>query len=251
MNTSSWRIIALLSIFSINAWSANPPGVRIQNIQAVGSGCPQGSFHANISPDGSNFSLLLDNFISESNLYNPISRLLCELRITFQVPRGWSMAVIQADYRGFVYADANTMATHQALYSFDGSKPRNERPGYENSGRYSFRATEFRGPVEKNYFIRHTLDQRVVPWADCSSNGTQTLFLTTFLMSRNFNVSSQLMAQITLDSVDGVLQSQNYQLAWRTCTPSGVRPPPSQTPTDPGEPRTPKPPGGGRPPRFP
>ncbi|MFS4457982.1 DUF4360 domain-containing protein [Bdellovibrio sp. HCB2-146] len=247
MRITSWRVIALLSFISLKSFAAAPPGLRIENIQAVGSGCPVGSYSANISPDGSTFSLLLDNYVAESTIHNPIARLMCELKVSFRVPRGWSMAVMSADYRGFVYAEAGTVATHQAIYSFDGSRPRNERPGYENSGRYSFRAQEFRGPYSDNYYVRYQIDPRVAPWAACSANDVQTLYVTTFLMSRNLNLSAPVTAQISLDSVDGQLQSQNYQLAWRTCTPSGgggVGP----RPPDPGSPRPPAP---GRPPRYP
>jgi hypothetical protein len=247
MGSAGWRLMALVSLISFKAWSAAPPGLQVQSIQAVGSGCPVGSYSATISPDGSTFSLLLDNFVAETSMRNPIARLMCELKVSFRVPRGWSMAVMSADYRGFVYAEANTVATHQALYSFDGSKPRNERPGYENGNGYSFRAQEFRGPMQDNYYVRYQIDPRVAPWANCSNNDVQTLYITTFLTSRNLYANSNVSAQITLDSIDGALQSQNYQMSWRTCTPSGNNPRPPG-PVDPGAPRPPNP---GRPPRFP
>ncbi|WII73850.1 DUF4360 domain-containing protein [Bdellovibrio sp. 22V] len=248
-----WRtllpFIGVLFFNSLQAQAQTPPGVRVQDIQAVGSGCPIGSYNATISPDGQAFSLLLDNFIAESTMHRPIARLNCELRVRFYVPRGWTFAVVSADYRGFAYAEAGTMVTHQALYSFDGSKPRNERPGYENGGTYNFRAQEFRGPYNDNYFISHKIDPRVAPWAPCSNDPNQTLFITTYLMARNLNLSSLVQSQITLDSIDGQVQSQRYQFLWRQCTPTNG-PRPGQPPTDPRNPR-PRDPGNGRPPRFP
>ncbi|UOF01299.1 DUF4360 domain-containing protein [Bdellovibrio reynosensis] len=250
-----WRNIAQLSFATLmfaglNANAQTPPGVRVQSLQALGSGCPAGSYSANISPDGQSFSLLLDNYVASSTMQNPISRLMCELRVNFHVPRGWSFAVVSADYRGYAYAEAGTYAVHQALYSFDGSKPRNERPGYENGSTYNFRQQEFRGPYNDNYYIRHDIDPRLAHWSPCRNDDTQTLFLTTFLMSRNLNLSSLVQAQITLDSVDGRVQSQNYRFAWKRCTPGnggGYNPNPG--PVDPGNGRQPRNPG--RPPRFP
>jgi hypothetical protein len=245
----SWQVISfsLFLLFSLSVRAQVPSGVQIANIQAIGTGCPQGSFSANISPDGKAFTLLLDNYMAESTFQNTISRLMCEVRVSIQVPRGWSYSVISADYRGYAYAELGTVVTHQGLYSFDGSRPRNERPGYGDGGTYSFRAQEFRGPYNSNYYIRHTLDPRTAPWSPCRSEDLQTLHITTFLMARNLNTSSQLQSQITLDSIDGSLQAQNYQLQWRQCRPTGSDP----NPNPPGD-RQPRPgPGDGRPPRFP
>lgn len=236
-------ILVLLSRLTTQAQV--PSGVQIANVQAVGTGCPQGSFSANISPDGQAFSLLLDNYIAESSFQNPISRLMCEVRVSIRVPRGWSYSVISADYRGYAYAEVGTVVTHQGLYSFDGSRPRNERPGFGDGGTYSFRAQEFRGPYNNNYYIRHTIDPRIAPWSPCRNDDLQTLHITTFLMARNLNSASQLQAQINLDSIDGSLQAQSYQLQWRQCRPSGVAPTPPRGPQ-------PRPgPGDGRPPRYP
>lgn len=246
-----WRFLTstfsiLVCSLSSTAFAQTPYGVHVDNISAVGSGCPAGTYSATISPDGQAFSLLLDQFFAESTMQNPIARLMCELKVNFRVPAGWTFAVLSADYRGFAYAEAGTVAVHQALYSFDGSRPRNERPGYQDGGSYSFRMQEFHGPYNNNYSIRHELDPRIAPWAPCRNESTQTLFLTTFLMARNLNLSSLITSQISLDSIDGHAQSQQYRLAWKRCQPTvGPQPPPV-------DPRNPRPnPRPGRPPRYP
>lgn len=249
-----WRSFAhlaglLLLVATQQSQAQTPPGVRIQSLQAVGSGCPAGSYSANISPDGQTFSLLLDNFVASSTMQNPIARYNCELKVNFYVPRGWTFAVLGADYRGFAYAENGTTVMHQALYSFDGSKPRNERPGYQDGGSYNFRLQEFRGPYNDNYYIHHDIDPRVAPWAPCSNQENQTLFVTTYLMARNLNLSSLVQAQITLDSIDGSVQSQRYQLAWRQCATS--TPLPGRPGTDPRNPGNPRQPDPGRPGRYP
>lgn len=235
-----------------HAAAQTPPSIRVHSLQAIGTGCPAGSYSATISPDGSTFSVLLDNFVAESNMHRPIVRLNCELKVNFQVPAGWTFAVTSADYRGFAYAEQGTMVSHQALYSFDGSKPKNERPGYQNGGTYNFRAQEFRGPYNDTYYIQHKVAPGTAPWAACNANSLQSLYITTYLLARNLNLSSLLTAQISLDSVDGAVQSQRYQLTWRSCRPNngggGSVTPPRET--QPGGPERPGP-RPGRPPRFP
>lgn len=241
-----WRrlFIFYCSCFSLvnHANAQSPAGIKIQNMQVFGSGCPAGSYSANISPDGQTFSLLLDNFVSESTLQHPVSRLLCELKVNFFVPRGWTFTIVSADYRGFAYAEPGSYVAHQALYSFDGSKPRNEKPGYQNGRSYAFRSQEFHGPYNDVYYIHHDLDHRLAPWAPCNNSESQTLFLTTFLMARNLNLSSDIRSQIALDSIDGQVQSQRYKLIWKTCAPES-RPGNSERPERPKNP--------GRPPRYP
>lgn len=251
-----WRSIAPMALSFImcaasSALAQTPPGVRVESLQVVGNGCPVGSYSATISPDGQSFSLLLDNFVAESTMQNPISRLMCELKANIKVPRGWTFAILSADYRGFAYVEPGTMASHQALYSFDGSKPKNERPGYQNGGSYSFRVQEFRGPHNDNYVIHHDIDPRVAPWAPCRNEDTQTLFITTYLLARNLNLSSLVNAQITLDSIDGQVQSQKYQIAWKRCSIANDPVPPGRDSGNPGNPRPNPPPNPGRPPRFP
>lgn len=237
-----WRKIAPLTLLTLsvafNANAQSPAGVRVHSLQAIGSGCPAGSHNVTISPDGQTFSLLLDNYTASSTMQNSLARLNCQVKVNLAIPAGWTFSVISAEYRGFAYAEAGTLVTHQALYSFDGSQPRNERPGFENGGTFNFRAQEFRGPYNDNYYIRHEIDPRTAPWAPCGNQNLQTLFITTYLMAQNLNRSSLVQAQISLDSVDGQIQSQTYQLAWRQCS----RPYP-QVP-DPGRP--PRYPGPGR-----
>jgi hypothetical protein len=232
---------------SIIAHAEVLPGVQVRSIQAVGNGCPQGSFSAMISPDGTTFSLLLDQYIAESTRQMTLDRKACQLRAEFSVPSGWQFSVVSADYRGFANVEGGAIATHQAIYSFDGGKPPNERPGFQDGSNYSFKAQNFNGPFQDNYFIHNEIDPRIAPWSPCLSNSAQTLFISTFLTARALNWRSPAFAQITLDSIDGQVQSQKFRFSWRRCS-LNTRP----TPPPPGQGQPGRPPvNPGRPPRFP
>lgn len=238
----------LLLTSSFSAQAQVPPGIQVRNIQAVGSGCPQGSYSAVISPDGGSFSILLDQYVAESTRQMSLDRKNCQLRVDFAVPAGWQFSVLSADYRGFANVEGGSVATHQAIYSFDGARPPNERPGFQDGSNYSFKAQNFNGPFQDNYYVHNEIDPRLAPWSPCSSVNSQSLFVATFLTARSLNPRSPSAAMITLDSIDGQVQSQNFRLAWRGCSVGG-RPQPPPPPAQPPPPRgNPNP---GRPPRFP
>lgn len=240
-----WRIYFFFFIISQQAFSESPGRVTITQVQARGSGCPAGSVSGNISPDGSAFTLLMDNYQAISNGNLQIDRKMCDVRVDLAVEPGWSYAIISADYRGFVSVSPGSVATHQAIYSFDGSKPINERPGFENGKGHAFRAQEFRGPIMQNYTIHTDLPVGLAPWSPCVQSPQATLYITTYLMARTLTNLAQSEANITLDSLDGAIQSQSYQLVWRRCVGN---PQPGQPNLPPPRPR---PDPGPRPPRFP
>ena len=240
--------ILMLLISSPSAQAQLPPGIQVRNVQAVGSGCPQNSYSATISPDGSSFSLLLDQYMAESTRQMTLDRKNCQLRVDFAVPAGWQFSVLSADYRGFASVEGGSVATHQAIYSFDGSRPPNERPGFQDGSNYSFKAQNFYGPFQDNYFIRNEIDPRLAPWSPCLGTNSQSMFVATFLTARSLNPRSPSSAMITLDTIDGQIQSQNFRLSWRTCSLGGGRPP---QPPPGGAPPPSRPGNSGRPPRFP
>ena len=152
---------------SNNQTTEAPSKIIVSQVRAQGSGCPAGTVSGNISPDGSAFSLLMDNYQALSNGNNQLDRKMCEVMVDFSLDPGWSYALVSADYRGFVNVANGSVATHQAIYSFDGSRPINERPGFQNGRGHLFKGQEFRGPISDNYFIHTDLNPAQAPWSKC------------------------------------------------------------------------------------
>lgn len=224
-----------------------PDNVRVRGVRAYGRGCLIGSANGVVAPDGSSFSLLMDNYIARATGSRGLDRKNCDIQVDLEIPRGWSYSIISADYRGYVSADAGTIGTHQVIYSFDGRMPKNEEPGFENGNGYAFRATEFRGPTERDYTIQHLLEISRAPRSPCSIGSTQTLYFSTFLMARSVGSRSDAAVEITMDSLDGAVQQQQFRLVWYRCQ-GGVAPTPP--PSQPNPPREPPRGPPGRPPRF-
>ena len=67
-----------------------------------GNGCPQGSASVSLSPDSQQLSVLFDSYTVATGGINPrVDRKSCNLSIPVTVPNGYSVSVIQVDYRGF------------------------------------------------------------------------------------------------------------------------------------------------------
>ncbi|MGE0764315.1 MAG: DUF4360 domain-containing protein [Bdellovibrionales bacterium] len=212
-----------------------PDQVRVRGIRSSGQGCPLGSAEAVISPDAQSFSLLLDNYMAQAQPGVPTSRRDCDIEVDLDIPSGWSYALVGADYRGFVDVPAGAVAAQRVIYAFEQSRDR--RPGYSDGKGFAFNATEFRGPTTQDYTIQHTLNIVSAPRSGCSSGGVQTLYMNTLLMARLMSARHST-STITLDSMDGSVQSQNYRLAWFRCDHVSPRP----DPRDPRPPRRPLPP---------
>ncbi len=223
-------IVGLLCLveFALAQSVQAPNGTQIQFVKAKGTGCMNGQVSVSISPDGQEFSVLMDNYIAETTTNLNLDYKSCILEVGIAAPVGWSYSLVSADYRGFAHAEAGTQVSHQVLYSFDGSKPINEKPGFADApGRYSFKQQVFSGPFTDGYFIRNQIDSRTSLWSPCSMGAAQPLIIQTYLMARSLKRSG--LAQITLDSVDGVI-AQQFKWSWKQCSGQGRLPAPQPPP---------------------
>lgn len=229
--------------FVSSSQAQTPQGVQIVDVRTRGSGCIDGASRAVLSPDGKTFSIFMDNYTALADPGFTLDRKACTVDLSVASPAGWSFTIASADYRGFISAEAGTQVSHQVLYAFDGSVPPNERPGFENSvGKYSFIQKVFQGPMNEDYFVHNVIDPRAQLWSSCSGAVPNHLLIQTFLIAK-INAPGR-SAQITLDSVDGIL-AQQFSLTWKKCSLQN----------DPGRGSSPTPSpgrgGGRRPPRFP
>ncbi|WP_020559689.1 DUF4360 domain-containing protein [Thiofilum flexile] len=184
---------------SLATTSAQAAAVTLGDPSYGGSGCPAGSASASISPDGTALSILFDSFTVEAGGANSsVGRKSCNLSIPVQVPNGFSVSLIDADYRGFVDAPRGSMARLDTEYFFAGT----QGPKF---------TTTFTGPYSNSYTKSHRLAATSNIWSACGA-------------SVNLRVNSGMMvragrgaeALATVDSADfksGVV----YHLQYRAC----------------------------------
>lgn len=204
--TKMWEIGAglVLSMLAGSAFAADPHPeyVHVKKIAFAGTGCPAGSVAGNISSDAKAFTLLFDQFVAETGPGIPLAfaRKNCALNVDLEFPNGWSYAILDVDYRGYVQLDAGATAEQKSSYYFQGD------------AKTATLTTTARGPLAKDYHIRDSLGLEALVWSPCYA-------------SRSLNINAQVRTAasnrnarglITIDSIDGEL-THVYGIRWRKC----------------------------------
>jgi hypothetical protein len=166
-----------------------------------GTGCPAGSASATVAPDGSAVSILFDQYIVEAGntTGRRIDRKSCNIAVPVTVPQGYSIAVFQADYRGFNAVPAGGYNRFDVEYFWAGSRgPRITRT--------------FTGPQNSDFSVTDSLIASSLVWSAC---GAQTnLRINSSMMAQSNNRMDQALGSV--DSAD-ISSGLIYHIQWRRC----------------------------------
>ncbi|MEU7425218.1 DUF4360 domain-containing protein [Streptomyces sp. NPDC040750] len=184
----------------------NPPPDRIViDVATVnGSGCPAGTAAVAVSPDNTAFTVTYSDYLAQAggNSDPTAFRRNCQLNLIVHVPAGFTYAIAEADYRGFLSLQPGASATQKASYYFQGSP------------NTATRTHPFTGVHNDDWQATDSTDWAQLVWAPCG-------------VLRNFNINTELRVNagtsnpgkvsfMTMDSTDGDI-STVYHLAWQQC----------------------------------
>ncbi len=166
-----------------------------------GTGCPQGSASATLSPDAKSLSILFDAYTLEAGgvTGRRLDRKSCNIAIPVHVPQGYSFSIFQVDYRGFNAIPRGGRSQFNVEYFFAGSRgPRASRT--------------FVGPVTDDFVISNTLAASAIIWSACGQDVNLRVNSNMMLTTNSWN--DQAMS--SLDSAD-VSAEIVYLFQWRRC----------------------------------
>lgn len=182
-----------------------PEWVEIEDIFVGGSGCPEGSVQAVLSPDRTSVTLTYDTFDAAvgPDVDPKRSNNFCNATIIFDYPTGWSYSLISADYMGVANLDPGVLGRQSSTYWFQGYATK----------RHTF-STNLIGPhVGKEYFRRDKLTTEAVVWSPCGAqralNVNSNVSVSNVLNPR---ASGHMNVQVTETTVQ-----VTYGLTWRQC----------------------------------
>jgi len=192
---------ALLALVISASQFAHADEIQLGTPGYGGNGCPAGTASVTLSPDKKSLSLIFDQFIVEAGgSFRNLERKSCSVAIPVHIPQGFSVSVINADYRGYVSLPAQASARMTAEYFLAGSVG----PKFDKM---------FLGRTDTDYQFSNKIDVTAVVWSEC---GVDTnLRVNAAMLVKTNRLNDQAMA--TVDSADfktGIL----YQLQWKRCT---------------------------------
>ena len=193
------KFLAIVGTFGILSNTATADDIYLGEPGYGGSGCPAGSASVTLSPDEKQLSILFDDYIAEAGGRKRISRKSCNIAIPVHVPQGFSVSVIDVDYRGYVSVPRGGMGRFSAEYFFAGQRG------------LKFKKT-FRGGFDDDFLLGNNLGVAALVWSRCGAD--VNLRVNTSMMVRSNRRKQEALGMV--DSADfsaGLV----YHLKWKRC----------------------------------
>lgn len=187
---------------SLSAEAQLARGMRLGTPEYGGTGCPAGTASVSLSPDEDAISVLFDQFTVEagSSTGRRIDRKACLLSVPVQVPQGYSIGVIQTDYRGFNVIPAYGASTRiNTEYFWAGIRG----PTFSRV---------FSGPNNQDFTLTNGIMTQNMVWTPCGAS--VNLRINTSIMAQSNSRMDQTMMGV--DSAD-ISSGLIYHVQWRRC----------------------------------
>jgi hypothetical protein len=165
-----------------------------------GTGCPDTSVSATLSPDAKSLSLLFDSYQVEAGGTSgkTFDRKSCNVAIPVHVPQGLSISVLAIDYRGYNNLPAGANSQFNVEYFFAGSRG----PSFQKT---------FNGVKDENYLISNQLTAQAIVWSAC---GVDVNLRTNSSIRVTTKNNQQALATVDSEDVQAAIV---YQLQWKKC----------------------------------
>lgn len=194
------RILGISTAIMMAALIANADDIALGEPQYGGTGCPAGSASVALSPDAKAISMLFDQYVVEAGGAKAFDRKNCNIAIPVQVPNGYSVSVLEIDYRGFIGLPQGGRAVLNVDYFLAGG------------GRGVRTSKTFTGAQSTDYLKSDRLGLEAIVWSRC---GADTILRANTTMQVTSN-SRREQTMATVDSAD-IQAGIVYHLQWRRC----------------------------------
>ncbi len=194
------RYLGVLLSLLLTSAAAHGRGLELGEPTYGGTGCPMGTAAIALSPDQSQLSILFDQYVVEAGGSKTVDRKNCNIAIPIHVPQGYSISVMQIDYRGFLALPSGSRAQLSVNYFLPGA------------GRGVNSSKTFYGPSTSDYLKQDNLGLQAIVWSACGAD--TILRANTSLFAQTNSRREQALA--TVDSAD-VSSGLIYHLQWRQC----------------------------------
>jgi hypothetical protein len=194
------RAIIALAAIALSWPAMAQQGITLGEPAYGGTGCPDGTVAAVLSPNQTSLSILYDQYFVEAGQAagRSFDRKSCNIAIPVSVPQGLSVSIIAVDYRGFNALPTGARSTFQVEYFFAGTRG----PTFIRN---------FSGPLTSDYLIRNELTAAALVWSAC---GADVILRTNSSLRVTAPSTQDALATVDTEDVNAALV---YLLQWREC----------------------------------
>ncbi len=158
MFSSAKTFAATTLVALMTSQVAHADGITLGKVGYAGSGCPVDSASVNMSEDKKTVSILFDELVAEAGIdRRSYDRKKCDISISVRVPNGFSVSLVDADYRGFTELPKGARARFTREYFFAG------RRGPRFSDRW-------KGERSDDFYKKDRLGLLAQTWSPCGAD---------------------------------------------------------------------------------
>jgi len=180
----------------------------VADVDANGTGCPEGSWDASISDDGQTFTLRFNSYEASIDATQDRDVKDCRISVKLSSPEGLSYSVASFYYSGYVFLEtADMRASYTARYSFL-EDPRTARNADKDI---------LTGPRDESFTFAS--DPQPI-WSPCGGSSTLNIDTRVTVINNRQRTGSAFMNNSAIDGTvgndDGSL-AMTWKLGWRKC----------------------------------
>lgn len=180
----------------------------VADVDAQGTGCPDGSWDAAISTDGQTFTLRFNQYEASIAANQDRDVKDCRISVKLSSPTGMSYSVASFYYSGYVFLEQEGMrASYAARYSFL-EDPRTMRRADRDL---------VTGPRDESFVFQS--DPQPI-WSPCGGSSTLNIDTRVTVMNNPQRTGAAFMNNSAIDGTvgndDGSL-AMTWKLGWRRC----------------------------------
>ncbi len=191
--------IFVLSILLASSFSM-AQSLTVEQVTIRGSGCPEGTASATLSPDGKALSVLYSDFLVEGS---GSAEKTCQVVVRMRAPKGYKVHMARADLRGFNGLPAGARSRFETSIRFTDWRDWTQAQTFSQN---------FTGPLADDFF--QALATPYSKWGNCGGMQFSIVLDTRFSLS---NPSAE-SALLSLDSSDIMAGPASvYHLGLESC----------------------------------
>ena len=207
MSVSRKHVIQFVSFLGVVSSFAQPL-VRayaqdgIAEVVAVGSGCPAGTWQAEVSADGMGVTSTFSEFFAVVDASQPSQTTDCQLRVGLSSAGPMSFAVDSISVSGYAHVEPDMSATIDVYAYFQGQSAQTEGDASVD------------GPYDGTFHEVWTTEPSDLVWSPCGV--ARNLLVNTRLGLRNAETATPSWIDLSANEA-GSDASISVRLLWRQC----------------------------------